>query len=243
MKKLQEKPVKKINKKVALFKRPKTKFARITVYPHKNRKNRKFLKNKHKNSFTKFKSKKPYRRKILTKTDKLKIRKNTTPVPALNQNFYRAVDGVYFSYWFGKLINTLQKNGKKSKISSKLYGGMLLYKYTSNSNPILAYFELLDRIKPIYKLRNYIARRGAIKKYPVPVFIATRLTLAIHWLKKELKVRAERSKGQLLQNNVATLFADFREDEKKTSFPEKQKEYMRESIAGQFNIRFTYRKK
>jgi hypothetical protein len=40
--------------------------------------------------------------------------------------------------------------------------------------------EILDKIKPTFRLRNYIVRRTIIKEYPVVAMRSRQLILAIH---------------------------------------------------------------
>jgi hypothetical protein len=98
----------------------------------------------------------------------------------LNLNFYRSAEGVYGSYWLGKFINTLQLGGGKKTVEKQVYSALQSIKYATAVNPLLLYLETLDKIKPIFRLRNYIVRRVIIKEYPIVVLRPRRLILAVH---------------------------------------------------------------
>lgn len=159
----------------------------------------------------------------------------------LNAIFYKNIDPVYGSFWLGRFINTFQKNGKKRYASRQVYQGLSLFKYAKNTNPILYFFETLDKIKPTLKLRNYLAKRGKIKKYPVPVLPATKIMVAAHWLKQEVRNTQGAFKNGQISTSLSAVLSNFKENERKNTLAEKRKQYMRECIMGQFNARFMYR--
>ena len=110
----------------------------------------------------------------------LRVIKASTPSTALNVDFYRSADGIYGSYWLGKLINTLQLGGQKKVAARQVYASLNSLKYSIGDNPLLIFLETLDKIKPTFRLRNYIVRRVIIKEYPIVVLRPRRLILAVH---------------------------------------------------------------
>jgi prolyl oligopeptidase PreP (S9A serine peptidase family) len=65
--------------------------------------------------------------------------------------------------------------------------------------------------------------------------------VATHWLKQELKNTQDVLKNGKISISLSSVLANFKENEKKNTLAEKRKQYMRECIMGQFNVRFLYR--
>jgi len=95
-------------------------------------------------------------------------------------DFFSVVDGVYSSYWVGKFITTLLQRGKKKIISKHMYRAFSVLKYTFLTNPLIVLLETLDKIKPNFRLRNYIVRRVIIKEYPIVTLRPRQYILAVH---------------------------------------------------------------
>ena len=55
-----------------------------------------------------------------------------------------------------------------------------LLKFSLAVSPLLIFLETLDKIKPNFRLRNYIVRRTIIKEYPIVVLRPRQLILAVH---------------------------------------------------------------
>ncbi len=124
----------------------------------------------------KFKTKRPVKRR--RKTIFPPVVKQ--PALPLNIDFYNAMEGVYSSYWAGKLISTLQLSGKRKTVARHFYKAAAVLKLSLGSNPLLLLLEILDKIKPTFRLRNYIVRRTIIKEYPIVVLRPRQLILAVH---------------------------------------------------------------
>jgi hypothetical protein len=156
-------------------KRTRLQIAPATLKINRNRTNfKKFIKK----SNLKFNPRKilKRRRKIVKKTAG-GIKQPSLP---LNIDYHRVVDGVYTSYWTGKLISTLQREGKKKTAAKHFYKAITILKLTLGNSPLLLLLETLDKIKPNFRLRNRIARRSVIKEYPILVLRPRQLILAVH---------------------------------------------------------------
>lgn len=173
---------------------------------------------------------------------RLKILKAPRPPDLpLNIDFYRSADGIYTSYWLGKFINTLLKSGKKKSTAKHVYKSLRLIKFATKTSPLTIFLELLDKIKPMFRLRNYIVRRVIIKEFPIAVLRPRRLILAVHWLKEE--VRSKRVKFETsLSNDIFDKLIDFTENPKKNSLVKKRNEFTQRTIKAQFNIRYNFRR-
>ena len=137
----------------------------------------------------------------------------------------------------GKLITTLLHEGKKKLVSRYLYKAFAIVKYTFKSNPLIILLEILDKIKPNFRLRNYIVRRVIVKEYPIVTLRSRQYILAIHWLKLEIQTGSDRLEASLA-DKIAARLIDFTRNPKKNSLVKKRTDYTKRIIAGQFNIRY-----
>ena len=140
-------------------------------------------KNKNRRNKLDKKYKKPRRKKrtpkqLLARLEAIK--KIKPPAIPLNVDFYKSADGVYNSYWLGKLINTLLHDGKRKIVSKQVYKAFTLVKLVTGESPMILFLEILEQIKPLFRLRNYIVRRVIIKEFPIVVLRPRRLILAVH---------------------------------------------------------------
>jgi ribosomal protein S7 len=157
----------------------------------------------------------------------------------LNIDFYRTLDGVYGSYWTGKLISTLQREGKKKTVMRHFYRGAAMIKLSTGLSPLLLLLETLDKIKPTFRLRNRI-RRTTIKEYPIVVLKPRRIILAIHWLKEEIQ-SSSGVFGTALGTEIAGKLLDFKLNPKKNNLIKKRNEYTKRTVKAQFNMRYNFK--
>jgi hypothetical protein len=112
-------------------------------------------------------------------TSGLKQIKNLKPSVYLNLEHYAVADGVYYSYWVGKLISMLLRKGNKKIVAKHVYQAFAFLKYALNSSPLIILLEILDKIKPTFRLRNYIVRRVIIKEYPTVAYRSRLILIAM----------------------------------------------------------------
>jgi len=86
---------------------------------------------------------------------------------------FRALDGVYGSYWLGKFINLFVLKGKKKLISKSIYSSLFYLKISHRISPVLHLLHVIEQIKPMFTLINIIRhkkkkkkKRVIITKYP-----------------------------------------------------------------------------
>jgi len=187
--------------------------------------------------------KKSYRKpraKKLT-TQQLQLLKASKPASMeLNADFYRSAEGVYTSYWLGKFMSTILHDGKKKTVAKYVYKALAQIKFSIHGNPLLLFLEVLDKIKPTFRLRNYIVRRVIIKEFPIVVLRPRRLILAIHWLKEEVQSNSGKF-AVSLDNQIVTKLLDFRLNPKKNNLVKKRNEFIKRTIKAQFNIRYNFK--
>jgi ribosomal protein S7 len=157
-----------------------------------------------------------------------------------NLDYYAAVDGVYSSYWVGKLISVLVKKGNKKIASKHVYKSFSAAKYITGVSPLIIFLEILDRIKPTFRLRNYIVRRVIIKEYPIVARRSQQLMLATHWFKTEVRSGSVYF-GRSFSQEITNKLLEFRSNPKKNNLIKKRAEYTRRTIVAQFNIRYPWR--
>ena len=161
------------------------------------------------------------------------------PTLPLNLDFYNVIDGVYSSYWVGKLIAVLQKKGKKKIVTGSVYKAMAAIKLSTGTSPLLTLLETLDKVKPTFRLRNRV-RRTTIKEYPIVVLRPRQLILAIHWIKEEIRSGSS-AFGASLASEIAAKLLEFKTNPKKNNLVKKRNEYTKRTIKAQFNVRYNFK--
>jgi len=157
----------------------------------------------------------------------------------LNIDFFTAADGVYSSYWVGKLTNTLLRRGNKKAVSRHIYRSFAILKYTSGVSPLIFLLEVLDKIKPTFRLRNYIVRRVIVKEYPIVTLRPRQFMIAVHWLKEEIQSSSGYGE-QSLAEKISQKLLNFKINTKKNNLIKKRTDYTKRTIKAQFNIRYNW---
>ena len=184
------------------------------------------------------KQQKQVKRTTYSKTKILAIKTKESTTFDLNVNFFSALEGVYSSYWLGKLINMLLVQGKKKVATKHMHRSLVVIKYARTTNPLLLLLEIIDKIKPSFRLRNYIVRRVQVKEYPIVTFRSRQLIIALHWLKLEIYNTYQLKSS--LADRITSVLLNF-VSAPKNSLIKKRLEYTKRIIAGQFNIRYTWK--
>ena len=78
---------------------------------------------------------------------------------ALNQKFHKGSEGVYSSFWLSKLVGMFITQGKKKTATRHFYKALVQLKYQLNRSPALLVLELLEKLKPTFKLRKLVIKR------------------------------------------------------------------------------------
>jgi ribosomal protein S7 len=58
------------------------------------------------------------------------------------------------------------RKGKKKLVINQINKALIMFKYEFSETPLLFYLEILEKLKPTFRLRKYIVRRTTIKEYP-----------------------------------------------------------------------------
>ncbi|MEJ5167109.1 MAG: 30S ribosomal protein S7 [Thermoanaerobaculia bacterium] len=97
-------------------------------------------------------------------------------------------DPVYGSVLVSKFINSILKEGKKSKAEKIFYGAMKLIEEKTGQDPLKIFKQAVENCKPIQEVRS---RRvgGATYQVPVEVNPKRRLSLSIRWILEAARKR------------------------------------------------------
>ncbi len=100
-----------------------------------------------------------------------------------------------------KFMNNLMYDGKKSAAESIVYGALERVEERSRREPVEAFREALENVKPSVEVRS---RRvgGATYQVPVEVRPERREALAIRWLIKAARARNESTMEERLSNEL-----------------------------------------
>ncbi len=100
-----------------------------------------------------------------------------------------------------KFMNNLMYDGKKSAAESIVYGALARVEERSRREPVEAFREALENVKPSVEVRS---RRvgGATYQVPVEVRPERREALAIRWLIKAARARNESTMEERLSNEL-----------------------------------------
>jgi len=157
-------------------------------------------------------------------------------------NIVNKTDGLYRSYWISKVSNAFIKKGKKKKIIKQFNKGLLLIKYTQNINPLVYVFEIVDKIKPTFKLENAFPGRTAVV-YPKVVNVSTQYSVAIRWILAYL-LENKRNAGRNTLGFYKHFVAGLTQLTVLKSNPllKKRDRYHQNAVKLQENVRYTWTK-
>ena len=112
-------------------------------------------------------------------------------------------DPVYGDVVVQKFINSLMKEGKKSKAEKIFYGAMEVIAKRTKDDPLMVFKRALENVKPRVEVKS---RRvgGATYQVPIEVRPERQQSLAIRWLIQAARNRSE--KGMI--NKLAAELID-----------------------------------
>lgn len=116
-----------------------------------------------------------------------------------------APDPVFNDVVVSKFMNSLMKCGKKSKAEQVFYGAMDYIENRVKSDPLAVFRRALDNVKPQVEVKS---RRvgGATYQVPIEVRYERQQALAIRWLLKSARARAEKGMIAKLANEIIDAF-------------------------------------
>ena len=100
-----------------------------------------------------------------------------------------------------KFMNVIMSSGKKSVAERIVYGAFDQIGKKSGKDPLEVFTQALGNIKPVVEVKS---RRVGGANYQVPVEVrpASRLALAMRWLKEAARKRGEKSMGGRLAGEL-----------------------------------------
>ena len=123
-------------------------------------------------------------------------------------SFYSNLDGVYSSFWLGKLTNLLVKGGKSSVTESQI-NNMLLSLKLYGILPINFVLENLLKIKPIFSVSSSVIH-GKEQQAPVLLSQHKQLQLATRWISSLIAERKEQKLSYRVYNELSSINVDRR---------------------------------
>ncbi len=110
-------------------------------------------------------------------------------------------DPKYKDLVLAKFTNSIMLDGKKSIAESIVYGALDIIEEKTKSDPLAAFHEALDNVKPQVEVRS---RRvgGATYQVPMEVRAERRQALAIRWLVESARKRSERTMTERLAGEL-----------------------------------------
>ena len=111
-------------------------------------------------------------------------------------------DAKYGDRVLSKFMNNMMIDGKKSIAESIVYGALERMEKRLKREPVVAFHEALDNVKPSVEVRS---RRvgGATYQVPVEVRVERREALAIRWLITAARKRNEHTMEERLAAELA----------------------------------------
>lgn len=152
------------------------------------------------------------------------------------------VDGIYNSYWINKINNMFVKKGKKKLMNKHFYKCLLTIKFTNNINPLIYIFEIIDSIKPTFRLENSFPSKTAIV-YPKIINAFKQYNIVIRWIQifiLENKYNAGRNTVKFYKYIVNSLTQ--LQILKFNPLIKKRDRYHKEAVVLQDNMRYTWPK-
>ncbi|MBI4478179.1 MAG: 30S ribosomal protein S7 [Acidobacteria bacterium] len=113
-------------------------------------------------------------------------------------------DPVYSSMLVTKFINTLMREGKRSKAEHILYRSFDLIRERTGDDPLKVFKKALDNVKPSLEVKS---RRVGGSNYQVPVEVNAnrRQSLSIRWLVGYARGRGD---GKTMEEKLANELLD-----------------------------------
>ncbi len=150
-------------------------------------------------------------------------------------------NGVYDSYWANRLGNIFVKKGKKKLITKHINFVLIHVKLAHRVHPLVFLFEVIESIKPVFKLENtFPSKKGVI--FPRVITRNKQYGIAIKWIKLLILDQKHSSKRDKLAF-WKQLYVGLVQLSVQRSNPlvKKRDEYHKDAVNLQENIRYTWR--
>ena len=100
-----------------------------------------------------------------------------------------------------KFINSVMRDGKKSIAERIVYGAFDLMEQRASSDPVKAFHEAIDNVKPQLEVRS---RRVGGATYQVPIDVRSQRAqaLAFRWLIQNARARSEKTMTERLSGEL-----------------------------------------
>jgi len=131
------------------------------------------------------------------------------------------------------------QKGKKKLASKHINKALLMIKYEYKITPLLLFLEMLEILKPVFRLRKYIVRRTVVKQYPYIAKASRRYMVAVRWVKDEIVNSYNKDSSiEPLYLRVFSKLSSFKVKSRKHPLLKIANRQLREVLKNQGNMRF-----
>jgi len=103
-----------------------------------------------------------------------------------NISYYKYIDSIYNSFWFGKFVNKHIKRGDKKLAYKHINKAFLALKLYNSKLPPLILVEMLEQLRPLFKLNNFFLGRKMVQ-YPKITSIPKQYLVVLKWICTDFK--------------------------------------------------------
>lgn len=133
------------------------------------------------------------------------------------------------------------KAGLKKKAAAGLYSSLMQLKFAIVASPLVFILELLERLKPSFKLEHCFPGRLKVV-YPKVVRRYGQYSVALTWLRRALEVESVRV-SRIRPSFSTQIFERLMEihELKRHRLFKKRNQYHQEAVTFESNVRYTWR--
>lgn len=154
----------------------------------------------------------------------------------LTHDCFRTSDGLYQSYWSGKLSSILMNNGHRGRIDRGMKDAYIYVKISSGAFPLEWHLESLEIIKPLFTTKSRVAsKRRKKREYPIFLEPSKRLRLATRWLAEFIEARKERHLSHRIYSELNNIRSS-----KKHPLTKRRDLFFALAVKNRFNTRFSF---
>lgn len=153
---------------------------------------------------------------------------------------YRAADGVYNSYWVGKLLRMFIREGNISTAEKHVYSALRLLHIETKKPGNQILYEIIELVKPSFGIRNRRVSRRKIKLQPYFMRPEKQYALAIKWIKKEVDFYWKEE--PIFYDRILAILED-RSQRVRRFMLDRRANLIQQAVDNKHLVRFTWRRR
>lgn len=150
------------------------------------------------------------------------------------KTYYNISEGVYGSYWLGKLVNGLILSGKKKLLDRHFITAYMFLKWQHSTNPVDSFLESLEYVKPVFN-SHYIILRGQKKEFPTLLSKDKQFRLTVRWVKNLVQARKEHTLSHRIYLELLAV-----KDPRRHLLLKRRDDLFMSAVTNRFNLRYSY---